>query len=130
MYADDDLLIAAAAVIIIDQNNEARKSRKRRFWIRPSLKSGRAKYSVNYFMNDLISDEVDELNLEYRCGTGFRNFFRMTSSVFETLLSLIGPRINKMDITFRKAIPVMSHECQDKLLSIMSEKVRATILKI
>ncbi|XP_022180908.1 protein ALP1-like [Myzus persicae] len=108
MCADDDLLIAAAAVIIIDQNDrkKARKSRKRRFWVRPSLKSGRAKYSVNDFMNDLILDEVDKLNLEYRCGTGFRNFFRMTSSDFETLLSLIGPRITKMDTTFRKAIPV------------------------
>ena len=93
MCADDDLLIAAAAVIIIDQNDrkKARKSRKRRFWVRPSLKSGRAKYSANNFMNDLILDEVDKLNLEYRCGTGFRNFFRMTSSDFETLLSLIGP---------------------------------------
>lgn len=108
MCADDDLLIAAAAVIIIDQNDrkKARKSRKRRFWVRPSLKSGRAKYSANNFMNDLILDEVDKLNLEYRCGTGFRNFFRMTSSDFETLLSLIGPRITKMDTTFRKAIPV------------------------
>ncbi|KAL4149795.1 hypothetical protein QTP88_003659 [Uroleucon formosanum] len=106
IYADDYLLIAATAVIIVDQNYEAKKSRKRRFWVRPSLKSGRAKCSVNDFMNDLISEQVDKLNLEYRCGTGFRNFFRMTSNDFETLLSLIGPRIIKMNNTFRKAIPV------------------------
>lgn len=30
----------------------------------------------------------------------------MTSSDFETLLSLIGPRITKMDTTFRKVISV------------------------
>jgi len=73
MYADNDLLIAAAAVIIVDQNDQARKPQERRFWVRPSLK--RVKYSVNDFMNDLISDEVDELNLEYRCGTDFQKFF-------------------------------------------------------
>lgn len=34
---------------------------KRGCWVRPSLKSGRAEYSVN----DFISDEVDKLNQEY-----------------------------------------------------------------
>jgi hypothetical protein len=59
------------------------ESRKRRFWIHPSLR-GRAQYGVNDFMKDLILDDADELNLEYRCEGGFRNFFQMSSSDFET----------------------------------------------
>lgn len=104
MYTDEDVLIAAAALIIVDQ--EGRKPRNRRFWVRPSLRRGRARYGVSELMEDLILDDVDELNLEYRCGGGFRNFFRLTSSDFEVLLNLIGPLINKRDTSFRKAIPV------------------------
>lgn len=59
-------------------------------------------------MKDLILDDVDELNHEYRCGGGFRNFFRMSSSDFETLLTLTGPTISRHDTSFRRAIP--AHE--------------------
>ncbi|KAJ8872948.1 hypothetical protein PR048_026564 [Dryococelus australis] len=56
-------------------------------------------------MKGLILDDVDELNLEYRCGGGFRNCFPMTSSDFEFLLTLTTPRISKDDTLFRRAIP-------------------------
>ena len=51
-------------------------------------------------------DDVDELNLEYRCDIGFRNFFRMKNSDFEILLTMIAPKIIKKDTSFRQAIPV------------------------
>ena len=75
MYTDEDLLVAAAAVILIDL--ESHKPRNRQFWVRPSLR-GRARYGVSELMKDLILDDMVELNLEYRCGGGFRNFFRMS----------------------------------------------------
>jgi len=79
MYIDDDFLITAAAVTITNQIDQAKKLWNRRFWVHPSLKSGKAKYNINDFMKDLISNVVDELNHELRCGSGFRNFFRMSS---------------------------------------------------
>lgn len=39
-------------------------------------------------MKDLLSDEVDDLNLEYRCDVGFRNFLRMKNSEFENILRM------------------------------------------
>lgn len=56
-------------------------------------------------MKDLLLDDVDELNLEYRSDLGFKNFFRMKNSDFEHLLSIIAPKIIKKDTSFRQAIP-------------------------
>ena len=86
MFTDEDLLVAAATVIVMNQ--ESHKPRNRQFWVRPNFSKGRARYGVSELMKELILDNVDELNLEYRCGGGFRNFFRMTSSDFEILLNL------------------------------------------
>ena len=47
------------------------------------------------FLKDLVLDDVDELNLEYRCDIGFRNFFKMKNSDFEILLTMISPKIIK-----------------------------------
>jgi hypothetical protein len=87
MYTNEDLLVAAAAVIIVESEMR-REPRKRRFCVRRSLR-GRARYGVNDLMKDLILDDADELNVEYRCGGGFRNFFRMSSSDFEAPLHLV-----------------------------------------
>lgn len=65
MYSDDGLLIVA--VIIVGQNDQAKESRERLCWVGLNLKSDRAKYSVN----DLISGEIEKLNLDYRCESGF-----------------------------------------------------------
>jgi len=103
MFSEDDLMIAACAVIIIESEEKIYKRRKRRFWVRPSLLS-RERYGTNDLMKDLILDDWDELNLEYRSGCGFQNFFRMKSSDFNILLDLIAPKIKKEDTPFRKAI--------------------------
>lgn len=49
-------------------------------------------------------DDMDELNVEYRFGYGFKNFFRMKSSDFKILSNLIAPKIKKEDTPFRKTI--------------------------
>jgi hypothetical protein len=95
MYTNEDLFVAAAAVIIVE-SEMCREPRKQRFWLRPSLR-GRARYGVSDFMKDLILDDADELNLEYRCGGGFRNFLqcrvvilRLHSILFECRISTKG----------------------------------------
>uniref|UniRef100_A0A6P7FE40 Putative nuclease HARBI1 n=1 Tax=Diabrotica virgifera virgifera TaxID=50390 RepID=A0A6P7FE40_DIAVI len=47
-----------------------------------------------------ITETVDILY-----NAGFRNFFRMTTTDFQTLLDLIGPVISRKDTSFRAAIP-------------------------
>lgn len=81
----------------------------RRYWVRPSLQSHEI-YTTNHLLSDLISDDTDILNLEYRCNGGFRNFFRMSPSQFNQLLNMVIPSISKNDTNFRKAIPA-----QDRL---------------
>lgn len=107
MLSDDDdvVLAASAAIVIAVTAGEQRARRPRRFWIRPSILQGRKKYRAREFMRDLLLDEVDELNLEYRNDVGFCNFFRMERSDFEHLLNLVGLRISKRNTKFREAIP-------------------------
>ena len=104
MISDEDLLVVSAAVIIIDNEKERRKRRKRRFWVRPSLES-RSRYGTRDLMKDLLLDDVDELNLEYR-GCGFKNFFRMRSNDYEVLLNLVAPIILKKETPFRQSISI------------------------
>lgn len=106
MSDEDDVLLASAAIIIVNVL-KVREFRRRRFWVRPSLQA-KKKYSATDLMNDLILDDVDVLNLEYRSGAGFKNFFRMSTTSFETLLNMIGPKISKSDTRMRKCIP--AHE--------------------
>jgi len=82
-------------------------------------------YSVNYFINNLILDEVDELNLKYRMEMVSRTFSELRAVTFDNLLSLIGLRINKMDTTFKKAIPV--HELLAITLQLIP-KYRTTVI--
>ncbi|KAL4113002.1 hypothetical protein QTP88_016711 [Uroleucon formosanum] len=80
MSCDEDALLAAAAFIVI-ANKKIKKAKPRRFWVRPSLQS-REIYTKSHLLSDLISDDTDILNLEYKCNGGFRNFFRMSPSQF------------------------------------------------
>ncbi|PNF25629.1 hypothetical protein B7P43_G03830 [Cryptotermes secundus] len=50
------------------------------------------------------SDSLEALGVE---NLHFKTFCRMSSSDFEALINLVGPKIAKADSTFRKAIPVV-----------------------
>ncbi|XP_074030781.1 uncharacterized protein [Leptinotarsa decemlineata] len=108
MSDSEDAAVAAAAIIIAvaGSQQDRRRRRPRRFWVRPSLVRSRKKYSTEEFMKDLLLNDVDDLNLEYRCDVGFRNFFRMSNSDFENILRKIAPVIIKQDTKFRPAISV------------------------
>lgn len=109
MCDEEDVLAACAANLVFCSAIlvSTLKRRPRRFWIRPSLQA-RRKYSATDMMKDLILDDADVLSLEYRSGAGFRNFFRMSSTTFETVLNMIAAKITKQNTTFREAIP--AHE--------------------
>lgn len=79
MITDYDVAMSAMAVVILALNQPL-KRRQRGFWIRPSLRRGRQLYRASELMKDLILDEVNPLNLEYRNDVGFTNFFRMRRS--------------------------------------------------
>ncbi len=100
MSDDDDDVLIASATIIISSVPKVCKFQKRRFWVRPSLLA-KKKYSITVLMKDLVLDDVDLLNLEYRSGAGFKNFFHTTITSFETLSNMIGLKISKCDTRMR-----------------------------
>ncbi|KAJ8880763.1 hypothetical protein PR048_017233 [Dryococelus australis] len=99
----DATLVAGAAGMTIA---ECEVHRPRQFWV---VQACEVELDMEDLMKDSILDDVDEFNLEYKCGGGFRNCFRMTSSDFGFLLTLTAPRISKDDTSFRRAIPVCEH---------------------
>lgn len=107
MSDDDDVLAASAGIIVLHSLLQNREFRPRRFWVRPSLQA-KKRYSATDLMKDLILDDVDLADVERRSGAGFKNFFRMSTTAFETLLNLIAPKISKSDTRMRKCIP--AHE--------------------
>lgn len=102
--AEGQLLAAAACVILLTKPKK--KSRKRRFWIRPSLRS-RGQYSGTHLLEDLRRDDFGSINggMDNYRGS-FKNFCRLSSSDFDHLLRLIGPKIVKNDTRWRDAIPI------------------------
>lgn len=89
----------AAAFIIVHQllnKKTKKKPRQRRWWI------------TRLYQNKLNNDGSSLLStLKFDESTGqFKNFFRMPSEDFETLINMVRPKIQKKDTRFRKAIPV------------------------
>ncbi|KAK9876382.1 hypothetical protein WA026_012693 [Henosepilachna vigintioctopunctata] len=77
--------MSAMAMVILTLKQPP-KRRQRRYWIHSSLKTGRQLYRASELMKDLILDEADPLNLEYRNDVDVTNFIRMRRSDFQMLL--------------------------------------------
>lgn len=102
---EENLLVDSAALVIhIESHEQIQKHRKQRFWVRLSFRS-RSQYITIDLIRDLLLNDVDELNLECRCGCGFKIFFRMKSCDFEVLVTKIAHIIKKEDTPFRRSIP-------------------------
>ena len=82
MSDSEDVALAAVAIIIavVASHQNRYRRRPRKFWIRPSLVQGRKKYSTQDYMEYLLLNDIDDLNLEHRCDVGFRNLFRVNNS--------------------------------------------------
>ncbi len=97
---DDDVVLLASGTIIISSVLKVREFWKQRFWVPPRLQA-KKKCSTTDLMKDLVLDDIDLLNLEYSSGIGFKNFFHMTTTSFETLLNIIRQKICKCDTRMR-----------------------------
>ena len=81
------------AHILVDRQRR-RRPRPRRYWVRPWL-SRRLDYGhYDTLMRELEAEDV----------VSFRNFFRMDPAMFREVLQRVGPRIEKYDTWYRKAI--------------------------
>lgn len=70
------------------------KRKKRRRWSREWLKL-REKYTHENLLREILRTEPED----------YANFLRMDHKTFEELLTLLRPRIEKMDTVMRKSIP-------------------------
>lgn len=101
MSATEDAILAAAAVIVLCEGKNTRK--RRRFWVRPSLRKRKCTESI---MNTMRLDDIDLCADNLRRTGTFHNFMRMSSTDFEVLIQKVGPHICKTNTCWRKAITV------------------------
>ncbi|XP_023312111.1 protein ANTAGONIST OF LIKE HETEROCHROMATIN PROTEIN 1-like [Anoplophora glabripennis] len=93
---DDSKIAAAAFIILCDTLTKKQKRRvKRRYWMTRIFHS-RNIYSGSDLLCDLAIENTGQ----------FKNFCRLSSSDFEMILNLIGPKIQKENTNFRLAIPI------------------------
>lgn len=94
--SDDDLLCASAGFIVLHNllNKKNRKRRRRRWWMTTPFKN-RSSYSASNLLDELRNEDSGH----------FRNFCRMTPEMFDQLLNLLAPKIEKKNTNYRKAIP-------------------------
>ena len=90
--SDDEVAVAAAAAFIA-----LNPPKKRRHWVRPSLKS-RSVYGAEDLLRDLRKDDVDPITKEVTISGYFKNFTRMSCEDFENICRAIGPFAKKRDI--------------------------------
>ncbi|XP_046144675.1 protein ANTAGONIST OF LIKE HETEROCHROMATIN PROTEIN 1-like [Osmia bicornis bicornis] len=96
MSSGTDVTIASAAYIVMHTIIKRRKrgrNQDRRWWI-TQLYKNRATSSGGNLLSDL----------QLETGGHFKNFVRMSSEDFEFLINAIGPKIQKNDTRFRKAV--------------------------
>ncbi len=70
---DNDVVLLTTDVIIISSLPKAREFQKQRFWIWSSLQANK-KCNTTDLMEDLVLDNVDLPNLEYRSRAGCKTF--------------------------------------------------------
>ncbi|XP_022177580.1 uncharacterized protein LOC111038683 [Myzus persicae] len=90
------LQIAAAAYIYIHLALKKNSKRRRRWWT-THLYTRREETGGNTLLQDLRTQEINGQ---------FQNFMRMTSTDFDFLINLIGPKIVKSETILRKPISV------------------------
>ena len=74
----------------------ARNRKPRRFWVRPWLLRRELYGQYDTLMQELAAEDID----------GYISFQRICPELFQELLSMVGPAIEKKDTTWRPAIPV------------------------
>lgn len=89
MASRQEDVIALVGVLV---GMDSKKRRKRRTWCKNWLKN-RNEYTHTKLLNELCSDPWD-----------YRNYLRMSEEVYNTLLSLVTPLIQKKNTVMRTSI--------------------------
>jgi hypothetical protein len=92
MWCEDELL-AAAAVAYIILSKKKKQRRKHKIWVRPSLQE-RNEYGLLRLMNSLSKDVLLSGHI---IDGHMQNFFCVSSSDLEWLLSHVEPLIQRAD---------------------------------
>lgn len=97
----EEFIVLGCGFLLTQEKKEIR-SPARRFW-ENSLAKRRKSYGLGGLLEDIKKNDIG-LNGELR--SMFHGFLRMTSTEFENLVQLIGPKIAKQNTILRAAIPV------------------------
>ena len=85
----------SAAVILHVKLARKKRRRNRIIWVRDWIKNRPARGAYHQLLKELqLGDEIS-----------YRHFLRMDVASFNSLLSIISPKITKRDTHLRKAIP-------------------------
>ena len=93
MLSKDEVIIICVALAVKKKKNR-KGSKKGRIWAKEWFLN-KEKYTHERLLNDLRVIGVKD----------FRNFVRMNTNLFDILLGLVAPEIQKKDTIMREAIP-------------------------
>ena len=88
-----DIMAIALSTIHRMQSRIASK-RRRKIWVKNWIKKRSIHGAYHQLMKELSCLDV----------SGYRNFVRMDSTSFETLINMVGPKVKRQDTVMRKAI--------------------------
>ncbi len=108
MFDEEDVFAASTAIIVILSAVTVAflaKKRRHRFWIRPSLLV-RRRILPHRFYEKPHTWRCRFIIVSIQIWSRVQEFFSNVSSTFEQLLSMIAPKITKMDTNMKESIPV------------------------
>lgn len=116
---DEDVVLAACAIAVMDEQIKQSSKRRGRVWEGPVC-SNKKRGAYNTTVPLLVIDnDTDSLvsngnGLPRNRLDTFQNYFRMSRSTFDLLLSKVAPKLEKRDTNFRLSIPA-----EEKLMATL-----------
>ena len=87
-------IMAIALSTIHRMQSRIASKRRRKIWVKNWIKKRSIHGAYHQLMKELSCLDV----------SGYRNFVRMDSTSFETLINMVGPKVKRQDTVMRKAI--------------------------
>ena len=87
-------IMAIALSTIHRMQSRITSKRRRKIWVKNWIKKRSIHGAYHQLMKELSCLDV----------SGYRNFVRMDSTSFETLINMVGPKVKRQDTVMRKAI--------------------------
>lgn len=99
MAAQGRCAAAIVAYVLLDEEQQQCSKRKRRLWVREWVKKRETHGLCSNLLKEIRSDD----------SAAYKNFIRMSSKDFDTILSKVTPIIAKQDTLMRKSISAITH---------------------